>query len=259
MEFDKKINGNSNEVLFVTGTRFGSINQQLHILNDLYEKAYEKGVDTVINLGPVVDGECFTRFSEDYKFIKSLKGQADYVVNMYPNVNGITTYYMDAKRQHNRYSNDDFVLDDVIQDKRKDMVCIGDYYSYINYNDVSIVLDSNSQPVMNNQYPLHKIADRLIEKNVDFDLLVNGTQQEDYLEEYLGKYLMCVPTVHSATYLEGLRRIKCLLGGTFVKFNTNEDGCLDNIDYNPVLYSKDNIWNESGKDINKVKQLVIKK
>ena len=53
------------------------------------------------------------------------------------------------------------------------------------------------------------------------------------------------------------RNINNTLGGTFFTVYT-DNGNIEDIVYNPVLYSKNNVWDECGLDRNKVKHLVIK-
>ena len=259
MEFDKKINSSCNEVLFIASPRLGNTSQQLHIINDLYEKAKARDVDTVINLGDIAAGEYYGRVYDNTQFINNLKEQAKYISSMYPYVEGITTYYMDSTKHHSRNKDEEFELNDIIKNEREDMVYVGDKCSYIKFNHIKMVLDSTSQPVLDSRYRLRKYATHLMANKVDFDFLVNGTQHEDYIERYYDKILMSTPVVHSNTCFENNHGINNNVGGVFVKFYINDYGKIDYIKFDPVLYSKKDIWDEANKDSQKVKQLVIKK
>ena len=259
MNFNKKIESNSNEFLFIASPRLGNVHQQLHIINDLYEKAAARGVDTVINLGDIADGEYFKRKIVDSQFIDNLGEQADYIANMYPYVEGLTTYYMDSTKHYNLHK-EEYGLNDVLKDKREDMVYLGNMGSYIKFNRIKMVLDSTSQPVvLNSQYRLRNSATHLMENKVDFDFLVNGTQHEDYIERFNDKILMSTPVTHSNTQMESIHGINNHVGGVFVKFHTDDYGKIDYVDFDPVLYGKSDFWDEADKDSQKVKQLVIKK
>ncbi|MCR5483179.1 MAG: hypothetical protein K6E99_02080 [Bacilli bacterium] len=260
MEFDKKINSSCNEVLFIASPRLGNTSQQLHIINDLYEKAKDRGVDTVINLGDIADGEYYSRVYDNTQFINNLKEQAKYISSIYPYVEGITTYYMDSTKHYSQNKDEEFELNDIIKNEREDMVYVGDKCSYIKFNRIKMVLDSTSQRVvLDSQYRLRNSATRLMANKVDFDFLVNGTQHEDYIERYHDKILMSTPVVHSNTCFESIHGINNHVGGVFVKFYTDDYGKIDYVDFDPVLYGKSDFWDEADKDSQKVKQLVIKK
>ena len=44
------------ELCVVSDTHFGNIHQQLHLLNQVYEEAYNRGITTVLHCGDLVDG-----------------------------------------------------------------------------------------------------------------------------------------------------------------------------------------------------------
>ena len=259
MNFDKKIESNSNEVLFIASPRLGNVNQQLHIINDLYEKAAARGVDTVINLGDVADGECLNRTIANSQFIDNLGDQADYIANMYPYVEGLTTYYMDSTKHYNLDKDEEYELNDVLKDKREDMVSLGDMGTYIKFNDIKMYLATCGHPVLNTQASLRSFASLLKLNNVDYDFLVHSVQHEDYIERFNDKILMSTPVTHSNTQMERIHGINNHVGGVFVKFHTDDYGKIDYVDFDPVLYGKSDFWDEANKDSEKVKQLVIKK
>ena len=48
------------ELCVVSDTHIGNIHQQLHLLNDIYEEAYKRGITTILHCGDMVDGNYFT-------------------------------------------------------------------------------------------------------------------------------------------------------------------------------------------------------
>ena len=44
------------ELCVVSDTHLGNIHNQLHLLNEVYEEAYNRGIDTVLHVGDLVDG-----------------------------------------------------------------------------------------------------------------------------------------------------------------------------------------------------------
>ena len=60
---------NHTEILVVSDTHFGNIHQQLHLLNKVYEEAYNRGIDTVLHCGDMVDGNYYNASSSFLKQI----------------------------------------------------------------------------------------------------------------------------------------------------------------------------------------------
>ena len=49
------------EICVVSDTHFGNIHQQLHLLNEIYLEAYNRGITTVLHCGDMVDGNYLNR------------------------------------------------------------------------------------------------------------------------------------------------------------------------------------------------------
>ena len=90
---DSKLN--HNQICVISDTHFGNIHNQLHLVNEIYREAYNRGIRTVLHVGDVVDGNYPNR-PENFRqqFLSGFDQQAGYVVDMYPEIDGMTTYYI---------------------------------------------------------------------------------------------------------------------------------------------------------------------
>ena len=82
----------------ISDTRIGSKSQQLSILNDIYQKAENLGIDTVIHCGNITEGLYSPK--DDYSesiFLDDSQTQIDYINKFYPRIDGIKTYFITGK------------------------------------------------------------------------------------------------------------------------------------------------------------------
>jgi len=83
----------SNRFLFISDTHLASKYDRIDILKHIYRKAKESNVDTVLHVGDLTDGFYPNRQNHVYELkVHSVDDQADYVINKYPQVEGIKTY-----------------------------------------------------------------------------------------------------------------------------------------------------------------------
>lgn len=74
----------------VSDNHLGSRYERLDVLNDLYDKFAEAGVDRVYNAGNWIEGE--SRFNHHELLVHGMDGQLKYLAKNYPQREGIVTY-----------------------------------------------------------------------------------------------------------------------------------------------------------------------
>ena len=110
---DSKLN--HNQICVVSDTHFGSIHNQLHLLNEVYEEAYKRGVKTVLHCGDLLDGNYPNRPENlRQQFLHGFDEQAGYVVDMYPEIEGMKTYYSLGSHDETHYKNGQATVNDWI-------------------------------------------------------------------------------------------------------------------------------------------------
>ena len=98
---DLTLNTNNEDFKFVaiSDTRFGSKDQQLSILNDIYLKAYKLGYPNVLHCGNISEGIYpISNIYADTTFINNTQDQINYIVNNYPKVDSINTYFITGNK-----------------------------------------------------------------------------------------------------------------------------------------------------------------
>lgn len=128
------------KALLISDTRFGSKYQQLSRVNDAYEQAYKKGYKHVIHLGDITEG-LYALKSPYYQtlFADTTESQIDYVVEHYPQVEGMTTYFLTGDQDTTHTTKNGIDIGRAISRQREDMVYLGNMRCLINVRNMKIL------------------------------------------------------------------------------------------------------------------------
>ena len=130
------------EIGVVSDTHFGNIHQQLHLVNYFYEEAYNRGITTMLHCGDIVDGNYPNRPEQPrQQFLHNFDEQASYVVDMYPKVKDITTYYILGSHDETHYKNGGATVNEWVSRCRDDMIYLGQDTAVTNINGIKFVMD----------------------------------------------------------------------------------------------------------------------
>lgn len=247
------------EIGVVSDTHFGNIHQQLHLLNDFYEEAYNRGIDTVLHCGDVVDGFYTNRpESPRQQFLHGFDEQAGYVVDMYPRVKGITTKYILGSHDETHYKNGQATVSKWVSRCRDDMEYLGQDFASISINGVKIFMDhpggGSAQAV--SYKPQKRIE--ILESEYKPKILLIGHYHKCYSFVYRNVRGIEVPCFCGKTQFQQKQGLSNVVGAYFLNIWSDKKGNIQYFEPEEIVYDKKDMWDEAGKDKRKVKQLVIK-
>ena len=117
---------NEFKFIVISDTRIGSKSQQLSILNDIYLKGYEMGYSNVIHLGNISEGlYSMTNVYSESNFLDDTLTQVDYIINHYPYIEGMKTYFITGQKDEKHLKNNKINIGKRISDVRDDMIYLG--------------------------------------------------------------------------------------------------------------------------------------
>lgn len=246
------------ELCVVSDTHFGNIHQQLHFLNNVYEEAYKRGIDTILHVGDLVDGNYTNRPEQPrQQFLHGFDEQIGYVVDMYPKVNGITTKFILGSHDETHYKNDFATAGLWIPKCRPDMQYMGQDTATLNINGVKIVMDhpggGSSKAV---SYQLQKRIE-ILESGDKPKILVVGHYHKSYSFVYRNVRGIETPSFCDKTQFQHKQGLSNAIGAYFLDFYSDKFGNIQYFTAEEMLAKKEDIWDEAGKDKRKVKKLVI--
>lgn len=251
-------NLNHTELCIVSDTHFGNIHQQLHLLNEIYREAYNRGITTVYHCGDMVDGNYLNRPEQPrQQFLHGFDEQVSYVVDMYPEVEGITTKYILGSHDETHYKNGQATISEWISRCRHDMIYLGQDTATVIENGVKIVLDHpGGGSAQSLSYKPQKRIE-ILESGIKPKILLIGHYHKSYSFIYRNVRGILVPSFCDETQFQQKQGLLNVVGAYFLDIYSDNKGNIQYFEAEEVLFDHKDIWNEAGKDAKKVKKLVI--
>ena len=249
---------NCTELLVVSDTHFGNIHNQLHLLNNLYQEAYNRGIVTVLHVGDMTDGNYPNRPENPrQQFLHGFDEQVGYVVDMYPKIDGVTTYYILGSHDETHYKNGQATVDRWLSMSRPDMRFLGQDNGEILIEKVKYVLDhpggGSSQAL--SYKPQKRIE--IMESHMKPKVLLIGHYHKSYHFVYRNVQCIEVPALCTKTQFQQKQGLINSVGGYFLRVYSDSKGNIQYLEPEEIIYGPNDFWDEAGKDSNKVKKLVI--
>lgn len=247
------------QICVVSDTHFGNSHQQLHLLNEIYEEAAKRGIDTVLHCGDVVDGNYTNRPEQPrQQFLHGFDEQAGYVVDMYPKVSGLKTFYILGSHDETHYKNGQATVNAWLSRCREDMIYCGQDTGTIDLNGVKIVMDHpGGGSAQSLSYKPQKRIE-ILESGCKPKILLIGHYHKSYSFVYRNVRGIEVPALCDKTQFQQKQGLLNYLGAYFLDIYYDQKGNIQYFEPEEILFDHKDIWDEPGKDRRKVKQLVIK-
>ena len=222
----------SNEFKFIaiSDLRLGSKTQQLSILNDIYLKGHEMGFDNAILCGNISAGlYSLTDIYAASNFIDDTQGQIDYIVENYPCIDGVKTYFITGKVDNKHLKQEKINIGKRISELRDDMVYLGE-------NSCDVRIDKTVMQVFScllsktytvSYRPQQQIDSYRSEDKPDILLYGGLLQMEQFT--YRGVKVISVPSVCATTKEMNEKRYSNTIGAWYVTIRTNKRGKLESI------------------------------
>jgi len=247
------------ELCVVSDTHFGNIHQQLHLLNKIYEEAYNRGIEIVLHCGDMVDGNYPNRPEQPrQQFLHGFDEQIGYVVDMYPEVAGIETKFILGSHDETHYKNGQATVNEWVCRCRKDMQFLGQDSAEININGIKIVMDhpggGSSKSLSYN--PQKRIE--ILESGTKPKILLIGHYHKSYSFVYRNVRGIEVPSLCDKTQFQQKQGLINYVGAYFLNIYSDKKGGIEYFEAEELLFDRKDMWDEAGKDKKKVKQLVIR-
>ena len=230
----------NSRIMLISDTRFGSIYEQITILNDLYLKAKQMGVKYVFLTGDVVEG-IYSGIKSIYNSTLHVNGyddQAEYVAQMFPKVDGITTYFVTGEHDLSFLKTKEKVdIGTLISDLREDMIYLGPRRRKVTFvtddkrnGSVSIYLQhaKGQVPYTVSYKPQQKISSLRNEDKTDILVTSHFAACDSFLRRGVRSYQ--VPTVVATTdeMKDATTPVYNTIGAWIVNIEKDKKGNLSN-------------------------------
>jgi len=247
--------GNEFKFVAISDTRFGSRHQQLSILNDIYEKAYDLGYHNVILCGNISEGiyPLTNIYSED-NFLDDTLEQVDYITDNYPYIEGIKTYFITGSKDEKHLKNNRINLGKRISQNRPDLIYLGHNSCRIKIDDVKIlVFSSPLQKTYTISYRPQQQIDSFRSEDKP-DVILFGGQLNLEKFSYRGVKCLTIPSVCATTREMNDRRYSNTIGAWYVTLKTDKYGSLVSINAMDSIYYKTNVDDYKKRKVLRIKR-----
>lgn len=218
----------------VSDNHLGSKYERLDVLNALYDIFRQSGIHTVYNAGNMIDGD---RRINRYDLHKhGSEEQVNYLVEVYPKVKGITTYFITGD-DHEGWYTQDYGIDvgRLIENRaneqgRKDLI-------YLGHMEHDIILKAKrgeatmriQHPGGGSAYALSYAPQKLIESFTPGekpDILIIGHYHKAELLYYRGVHCIQAGCTEDQTPFMRKKRIAAYVGGWIVEYQQSVTGAI---------------------------------
>lgn len=247
------------KLCIVSDTHMGNKLEQRHLINKIYEEAYNRKIDTVLHCGDVVDGDYRNkRPAHPYDlFAQGASQQLDNVLYNYPKVEGITTYFITGSHDDTHYLNGGFSMGKGISDGREDMVWLGPNQAmfYAGKARVPILIKHPGGGCSKSlSYKPQEAINKMDESNKP-KILLMGHYHKSYCMYYNDVYAILVPCLVDQTQFMQMNDLQNVLGAVFLDLYVNKHGDIEYFSYDEVRFTDKDIVNN---DYLQAKRLIIK-
>ncbi len=225
-KFDTDQN-NEFKFMVISDTRFGSKQQQLSLLNDSYQTAYDLGCYNVFLCGNISEGvyPMSNPYAEEC-FINDTIGQVDYITRNYPQIDGMKTYFITGPKDETHLKRNKLNIGKRISENRDDMVYLGQGSVKINIDNINLLIfNSKSAKTYTVSYRMQQQVNSFRSEDKPDILLYGGLLQ---MEKFTHRDVQClsIPSLCSTTKEMREKRQDNTVGARFITVTSDNYGNL---------------------------------
>lgn len=223
------------DLLLISDTHLGSTHDRLDLISAAYKEAEQRGIKTVLHAGDISDGYYPNRPQQVYELRTIGADQTtDYIVDKYPYIKGIDTYFIAGNHDFTFVRNDGYDIGKAIDRQREDMHYLGPDVATVNIDGIKVRLVHGSKgPAYALSYKLQKYAETISEDEKP-DILMQGHFHNSFYMYYQGMHCFQVPSTIDQTQFARSMGLKNEKGVWFVHIERDAKGNI--VALTPQMY-----------------------
>ena len=234
--------------------------QQLGLLNQVYKEAADRNIDTVLHFGDITDGDYQIRSDHRYELFRlGASRQIEYVVNNYPYVEGITTYFITGNHDDTHNKNGGLEIGPIIERLRPDMKFIGKERSIFRPEESpktsEEIFHSGGGCASSLSYRPQKYIDKM-EPGEKPNTVGIGHFHQSYFMSYRNVIALLVPCLTAKSPFAIRQGLENTMGAYFVDMYVNSKGEIEMFEFEEKRFTAKDIKKD---DFLKTRQLVLKR
>jgi predicted phosphodiesterase len=230
-------------ICVISDTHIGTKEQQLTLLNEVYREAARRNITTILHCGDLLDGDYIKiRPEQQYQlFLKGFDEQVEYVIDMYPKVNGIKTLFIQGSHDETHLKNGGATPGKWITTSRSDMEYMGQDDYTLTMNKVKIKMEHPGGGVAKSlSYKTQGAIEQMTPGNKP-NVLLQGHYHKCYYMFYRNVHAFLVPCLVNQSQFMKKQNIANIVGAYFLKIYSDEKGNVHYILPEDYLFTSDQI------------------
>lgn len=245
------------KVCILSDTHLGTKESQPHLINKVYEEAYARGIDTVLHCGDLLDGD-YTQIRREQIYQLFLRGfdeQVGYVIDNYPYVKGIKTYFIQGSHDETHLKNGGATPGYWISKTREDMIYLGQDNATITLNGVKIEMDhpgGGSSKALS--YKPQQAIEGMSSGNKP-KIFLQGHFHKYYYFFYRNVHAFLIPALCAQSQFMRKNKMANIMGAVFLDIYSDAKGNIQMLKTDELLFDESDVIED---DYKKCKVLVLK-
>ena len=231
----------------ISDTHLGTKEQQLTLINEVYKEAHRRGITTVLHIGDVLDGD-YTQVRKEQTYQLFLRGfdeQVGYVIDMYPHIDGITTYFIQGSHDETHLKNGGATAGAWIDRCRDDMIYLGQDKATFKINNLRILMDHPGGGNAKSYSYKPQQAIEGLNPGEKPNILLQGHYHKSYYMFYRNVHSLLVPCIVNQSQFMKKMNLQNVVGAYFLKIYSDEKGNIHYFEPEEHLFqTKDLIEND---------------
>lgn len=244
---------------WISDTHFCNEAQQLNLVNQIYRETRDKGIDTVLHFGDVLDGDYHNRPEHQYAlFRQGASRQLDYITNYYPRVEGINTYFITGTHDQTHAKNGGLFMGPAIERERPDLHFMGDDKGIFCPKESPKTTEEMYHPgggcASSLSYKMQKYIDKM-EPGCKPNILGSGHFHQSHMMAYRNVIAFLIPCLTAKTNFAIRQGLENTMGAYFVDMYVNQNGEIEMLEFEEKRFTPNDCKKD---DFLKTKPLVLK-
>ncbi|MGN1028913.1 MAG: hypothetical protein ACI4P7_02350, partial [Bacilli bacterium] len=244
---------------WISDTHFCNEAQQLGLVNQIYKETRDRGITTVLHFGDVLDGDYHNRPEHQYAlFRQGASRQLDYIVNYYPKVDGVDTYFITGTHDQTHAKNGGLFMGPAIEKLRPDLHFMGDDKGVFSPKESPKTLEEMYHPgggcASSLSYKMQKYIDKM-EPGCKPNILGSGHFHQSHMMAYRNVIAFLIPCLTAKTNFAIRQGLENTMGAYFIDMYVNSKGEIEMLEFEEKRFTPRDCKKD---DFLKTKQLVLK-
>ena len=231
------------EICVVSDTHLGNIHQQLHLLNQIYLEAYNRGITDIFHIGDICDGD-YSRVRPIHVhevFLYGATGQLDYTVKTLPKYPGMKWKIITGSHDQTHLFNYGMDLGKELAKRRPDIEYLGQDRGYHYYDNCKIELFHPGGGASRILSSISQNGIDQIPSKTKPNLQLRGHYHKVYYMLYRNIHMFLCPCNVDQSSFMMKNEIPNLMGNYFITIWYDDNGDIQYIKNEPMIFDPQDV------------------